>query len=65
MLEEIVMHVVVVRLRITRFDWVVFIKIEGDYILEADLSIFIHSNQLAIDSQRTHTCSKTKDTCLS
>lgn len=60
MMEKIVPHVKVVGLRIIVFNWVIFIKIESDNILEWKTFLLVKSYQLSIQKQRCTTCCKTK-----
>lgn len=59
MIEEVVVHVVIVGFWVVFLDGVVFIQVEGNYVLETHLSIAIHADELTINSQWSITCSET------
>lgn len=60
MMEKIVPHVKIVRFRIIVFNWVIFIKIESDDVLEWKTFLLVKSYQLSVQKQRCATCCKTK-----
>jgi len=48
MVEQVKIHIVVVRLTICFRDWEILIQVESDHVFETHLSAFIHSYQLTI-----------------
>jgi hypothetical protein len=51
--EQILPHVVVVRLRVIVADWVVLVKIESDYIFEGEAFLFVEPYQFSVKQQRS------------
>lgn len=49
MVEQIEIHVVVVRFMVCFGDGEILVQVERDYIFETHLAIFVHPDKLAID----------------
>jgi hypothetical protein len=50
MVEQVEIHVVIVRLMVSFGDGEVLVQVEGDHILETHLSVLVHPDKLAVDS---------------
>src|SRR5690606_33925699 len=65
MIEQMLVHEIMIALDIVPFHRVVFIQIEGDHILETEALLPMHADELLIYPDRGRTCRKTKYTSLS
>lgn len=52
MVEQVDIHVVVIRLMIRFCNREVLIQVESHHVFETDLLVFVHSDQLTIHTQR-------------
>ena len=48
MVEQIEIHVVVVRFMVRFGNGEVLVQVEGDHVFETHLSVLVHPNQLAV-----------------
>ncbi len=65
MFEEIVVHVIVVRVRITGLDGIVLVQVESYHIFEAKLTTLMEADELPIDPQGTTASGKSEDAGVS
>ena len=56
MIEEMVVHVVVVRLRVIIFDRIVFIKVECHHIFKTEIAVFVQTNEFSVDANGSAPC---------
>ena len=65
MVEQMQIHVVVVRLGIIALNRVILIQIEGNYVFKTELSVFMHLHQLAINCDGRTPCGQSQHKGLS
>lgn len=51
--EEVVIHVVIVRLGVVVLDGIVLVQVESDHPLKTQLSVFVQTHQLPVNSDRS------------
>lgn len=54
--EKVMVHVVIVALRVIVPNWIVFVQVERDHVLEAQLTLFMHSHQFTVHTNRSAPC---------